>query len=178
MARNKRLQDRDEKCSEIIDAARHLFLQEGYDATSMSRLAKAASIAPNTIYWYFKDKDEVLVAVLNAELTARMQDYLLRSFDSAVDRLMWVVEQFEAAGKLVSVVHTRTSVSAEIDAWHQRFHQMTDSLTRLELQQLGISPEKIDSLMLIWTFSIEGMLVHPLSTVQKRQICQTLLSLS
>lgn len=178
MPRNKRLQDRDEKCSEIIDAARQLFLQEGYEATSMSRLAKAAGIAPNTIYWYFKDKDEVLVAVLNAELTTRMQDYLNRQFDSAVDRLLWVVEQFEAAGKLVSVVHTRTSISADIDVWHQRFHQMTDSLTRLELQQLGVPNDKIDSLMLIWTFSIEGMLVHPLSTAQKRQICQTLLVLS
>ena len=174
MPRNKRLQDRTEKCREIIDAARQLFLQDGYEATSMSRLAQAAGIAPNTIYWYFKDKDEVLVAVLNAELTLRMQDYLTRSFEHPVERLLWVVEQFEVTGKLVSVVHTRAAVSAEIEAWHQRFHQMTDALTRLEMQKLGIAPEKIESLMWIWTFSIEGMLVHPLSTAQKRAICQSL----
>jgi hypothetical protein len=51
---------------------------------------------------------------------------------------------------------------------------MTDALTRLEMQNLGIAPEKIESLMWIWTFSIEGMLVHPLSTAQKRAICQSL----
>lgn len=177
MPRNKRLQDRSEKCSEITEAARQLFLQDGYEATAMSRLAQAAGIAPNTIYWYFKDKDEVLVAVLNAELSLRMQDYLTRTFEHAVDRLLWVVEQFEATGKLISVVHTRAARSAEIETWHQRFHQMTDALTRLELQNLGIAAEKIESLMLIWVFSIEGMLVHPLSATQKRAICHSLLSL-
>lgn len=177
MPRNKRLQDRTEKCDEIIDAARLLFLQEGYEATSMSRLAQAAGIAPNTIYWYFKDKDEVLVAVLNAELSLRMQEYLTRTFEHAVDRLLWVVEQFEATGKLVSVVHTRITRSADIDAWHQRFHQMTDALTRLEMQKLGVAADRLDSLMLIWVFTIEGMLVHPLSSSQKRAICQSLLLL-
>ena len=61
MARNKRLQDREEKQKEIMSAARTLFLNEGYEATSMSRIANIAGVAPNTIYWYFKDKDELLV---------------------------------------------------------------------------------------------------------------------
>ncbi|WP_139101906.1 TetR family transcriptional regulator, partial [Acinetobacter baumannii] len=39
MARNKRVQDREEKQEEIIHAARDLFLNEGYDATSMNRIA-------------------------------------------------------------------------------------------------------------------------------------------
>lgn len=32
----------------------------------MSRLAKQAGVAANTVYWYFEDKDDVLLAVLNA----------------------------------------------------------------------------------------------------------------
>ena len=177
MPRNKRLQDRTEKCREIIDAARLLFLQDGYEATSMSRLAQAAGIAPNTIYWYFKDKDEVLVAVLNAELTLRMQDYLTRTFEHPVERLLWVVEQFEATGKLVSVVHARLALSPAIDAWHQRFHDLIDGLMDLELQQLGIPNEHQNALKHIWTFSIEGVLVHALSDAQKTAICEALLHL-
>jgi AcrR family transcriptional regulator len=177
MPRNKRLQDRNEKCNEIIDAARQLFLQQGYDATSMTRLAQAAGIAPNTIYWYFKDKDEVLVAVLNSELTIRMQAYFTHVFVNPIDRLLWVVDQFEVTGKLVSVVHARANSSPTIDTWHQRFHQMTEALSRLEMQNMDIPAEKIDSLMLIWTFSIEGMLVHSLSQQQKYDICQAMLSL-
>ena len=66
MARNKRPQAADEKRAEIVAAARRLFIDDGYDATSMSRLAKDAGVAPNTIYWYFGDKDDVLIAVLTA----------------------------------------------------------------------------------------------------------------
>jgi len=67
MARNKRVQDREQKQQEIINAAYLLFLAEGYDETSMSRIAVEAQVAPNTIYWYFKNKDELLVNILNAE---------------------------------------------------------------------------------------------------------------
>jgi len=76
MARTKREQDREAKREEIVAAARALFVGEGYEATSMSRLAAAAGVAPNTIYWYFPDKDEVLVAVLDAEFSARAAEYL------------------------------------------------------------------------------------------------------
>lgn len=47
MARNKRIiQNTDEKKAEIIAAARMLFLEIGYDATSMSKLAATAKITP------------------------------------------------------------------------------------------------------------------------------------
>ncbi|WP_375166439.1 TetR/AcrR family transcriptional regulator, partial [Rhizobium hidalgonense] len=53
------MQDREEKRNIIISAAHELFLTQGYEATAMSKLATKAGIAPNTIYWYFKDKDDV-----------------------------------------------------------------------------------------------------------------------
>ena len=49
--------------NEIIAAARTLFIETGYEDTSISRLAAAAGVAPNTIYWYFKDKDEARAKV-------------------------------------------------------------------------------------------------------------------
>jgi AcrR family transcriptional regulator len=177
MPRNKRLQDRDEKCKEIIDAAQTLFLQAGYDATAMSKLAQAVGIAPNTIYWYFKDKDDVLVAVLTAELSSRMTLYMQQSFDSTPARVLWFMQQLEQTGKLVSVVHARLSVSPAIYAWHQRFHDLIDGLMRLELQQLGVSAERMDALLYIWTFSMEGVLTHALSDAQKAAICDALLHL-
>jgi len=69
MARNKRIiQNTDEKKAEIIAAARMLFLEIGYDATSMSKLAATAKITPNKIYWYFKEKDEVLTKVISSKI--------------------------------------------------------------------------------------------------------------
>ena len=65
MARNKRDIDRKDKQDEIIVIARALFLVQGYEATSMAQVARDAGVAPNTLYWYFTDKDDLLIAVLN-----------------------------------------------------------------------------------------------------------------
>lgn len=47
----------------ILDAARELFVVEGYDAVSMRRIADKIEYSPTTIYLHFKDKDEILVCL-------------------------------------------------------------------------------------------------------------------
>jgi AcrR family transcriptional regulator len=176
MARIKREQDRDEKRDEIVAAARQLFVEEGYEATSISRLAGAAGVAANTIYWYFKDKDEVLVAVLDAELSARMGEYLGLRAISPPERLLWVVNQFEQVSRLVGTVHSRLTQSPAINAWHDRFHTVSEQLLRLELHNAGIEPQKVDALVKISVFTVEGLLAHPLPEEQKRAICAALVA--
>jgi AcrR family transcriptional regulator len=41
----------------------------------MGRLATAAGVAANTIYWYFADKDDVLVATLNDVMADAWKQY-------------------------------------------------------------------------------------------------------
>ena len=72
MPRNRRPQDREEKRAEIVVAARRLFVEEGYDAASMTRIARDAGVVSNTLYWYFQDKDSILIAVLDAVLADLM----------------------------------------------------------------------------------------------------------
>ncbi|HTP33832.1 MAG TPA: TetR/AcrR family transcriptional regulator [Candidatus Acidoferrales bacterium] len=45
---------------EILDAARDLFVREGYDNVSIRKIADKVEYAPGTIYLYFKDKAEIL----------------------------------------------------------------------------------------------------------------------
>jgi AcrR family transcriptional regulator len=45
---------------EILDAARTLFVKEGYENVSMRKIAEKVEYAPGTIYLYFKDKAEIL----------------------------------------------------------------------------------------------------------------------
>lgn len=175
MARTKRDQDRKAKRDEIIAAARTLFIDEGYEATSMSRLAAAAGVAPNTIYWYFRDKDEVLVAVLDAELSSRMAAYLRLPASDPAERLLWVVGQLERVSRLVGTVHSRLATSPTIDAWHERFHALSEEMLRVELRQAGVAPEAIEPRVKISVFTIEGLLAHPLPEEEKRAILAALL---
>ena len=45
---------------EILDAAREIFVAEGYDALSMRKVAERIEYSPTTIYLYFRDKSELL----------------------------------------------------------------------------------------------------------------------
>src|SRR5215204_1262423 len=44
---------------EILDAARELFVREGYDAVSMRKIAEKIEYSPTTIYLHFRDKSEL-----------------------------------------------------------------------------------------------------------------------
>lgn len=63
----------DAKRQEIIEAATELFLELGYQRTSMSLVSKRLGGSKGTLYNYFKSKEELLLAVLEEEV-ARLSD--------------------------------------------------------------------------------------------------------
>jgi AcrR family transcriptional regulator len=55
--------EREEMKDRIIDAAIQMFLNEGYEKTSIRNIAEKIEYSPATIYLYYKDKDELLYDV-------------------------------------------------------------------------------------------------------------------
>jgi AcrR family transcriptional regulator len=55
--------DKQEMRKNIIDAAMHMFTQEGYENASIRKIADKIEYSPATIYLYYKDKDELLYDV-------------------------------------------------------------------------------------------------------------------
>lgn len=47
----------------ILDAAKVLFLRDGYDATSIRKIAEKIEFSPTTIYLYYKDKADIMFAL-------------------------------------------------------------------------------------------------------------------
>ena len=61
--KEKRAKYRQEFRQEILDEARELFIDEGYENFSMRKLAEKIDYSPTTIYLYFKNKDDLLFAI-------------------------------------------------------------------------------------------------------------------
>jgi AcrR family transcriptional regulator len=61
----------------ILAAANRLFLRQGYTATSMRQIAELAGIGKATIYHHFSDKESVIMALLDQNMS-RMNDVLER----------------------------------------------------------------------------------------------------
>jgi len=48
----------------IINASKRLFSQKGYDATRVDDIAKTADVNKALIYYYFKNKEDILDSML------------------------------------------------------------------------------------------------------------------
>ncbi|GGR51234.1 AcrR family transcriptional regulator [Nocardioides luteus] len=174
MPANRRRQDREEKRAELLTEARRLFIEDGYEATSMAALAKAAGVAGNTIYWYFADKDDVLVAVLETVLSDALAEYQQVATAPLEEQLSWVVRQLQQMQRLVNTVHTRAAHSPAVDEWHTGFHRTAEGLFRATLEELGVDSTDIEAEIKIGVFTVEGLLTHSLDEEQQQAICRRL----
>src|SRR5215813_6475093 len=68
------------KCRQIIDGACEVFLERGFDAASMGEIARKAGVSKGTLYVYFKSKEELFEAVLEAQSKAQAEQIF--TFDS------------------------------------------------------------------------------------------------
>ena len=51
----------------ILDAARELFVAEGYEAVTMRKIAQAIEYSPTAIYLHFRDKEAVINAICDTD---------------------------------------------------------------------------------------------------------------
>jgi AcrR family transcriptional regulator len=174
MPRNRLPQDRAEKRTEIVTAATSLFTDRGYEQTPMSHIARAAGVTPNTIYWYFRDKDDVLIAVLDDVVGVAAREYSGLT-GTMTDRILWVVTQLEQYRRLVDTVHSRASSSESIDNWHNGFHSGYEALLSDELRREGVADSDLAATTKVLVFVVEAMLTHSITDEDKSSMVEVLL---
>ena len=61
----RRQREREHRLETILTAAGTLFADEGYHRTGMERIADEAEVSVGTVYFYFKNKEDLLVQLLD-----------------------------------------------------------------------------------------------------------------
>lgn len=92
------------KRERLVAAATQLLHQQGIEQTTLADIAKAADVPPGNVYYYFKAKDDVIAAVIEAH--AEQIKTILASIDtrhrSPQSRLKALVREFAAQSDLVA----------------------------------------------------------------------------
>src|SRR5690606_3462050 len=114
VAKNKRDIELQVKRDELDQVAARLFLEKGYEATSMARIAQALNVAPNTLYWYYRSKDELLVGVMNHLMSQSLQQLPAINGLPLDEQMAWALREFEQSRELVATVHARLEQSEVI----------------------------------------------------------------
>ena len=114
---------------QILDAARHLFLTKGYEATTIEDVLTAVGIAKGTLYHHFPGKEAILDAIV------------LRTVDAIVQRAQAAADGPQpATTRVLAVVGAARAPQEDIELAQQiratgnlRLHvlAMTETWTRL-----------------------------------------------
>lgn len=59
---------KDEKAAQILGAARRILARHGYAATTINRVAAEAGVSRGLLHYYFKNKEDLLATVIQANL--------------------------------------------------------------------------------------------------------------
>jgi AcrR family transcriptional regulator len=71
----RRQRERDEVREKILDAARDLFLECGYDGVSMRKVAERIEYSPTTIYLHFADKEALFQELCAADFSKLAEEF-------------------------------------------------------------------------------------------------------
>ncbi len=73
---------RNDRRKAIMDAAFHVFAEEGYHSASVSKIARKAGVSKGLMYNYFESKEELLVKLMEEAIQERMKAYPLTESDT------------------------------------------------------------------------------------------------
>ncbi len=87
----------------ILDASRDLFARFGYKKTTMEDIAMALRKGKSSLYYYFKNKEEIFQAVIELEselLYSKLQDVVKDEWNAADKLRNYVTVRMETIGQL------------------------------------------------------------------------------
>jgi AcrR family transcriptional regulator len=100
----------EERRRQIMKAALACFVRKGYHKTTMDDIVAECGLSKGTLYWYFKNKDDLFVSLIKSYFFDVRQgtDAVLEQYPTASGKLRGLaqafVEFFQAGGEYFSVL--------------------------------------------------------------------------
>ncbi len=119
--------DESAKRRQILDGARKVFMDLGFDGASMGEIARAAGVSKGTLYVYFADKCALFEAIIEQEVT--QQRHVVFNFDPASDASTTLSEFGEAYIAMVcrpgggSAIRTVMAIAERMPDVGQRYYE-------------------------------------------------------
>ncbi|WP_343672894.1 TetR/AcrR family transcriptional regulator [Chitinophaga sp.] len=152
---------------QILQAAQQLFQKHGYQKVTMDDVAKAIGKGRSSLYYYYKNKDEVFDAVMGAEI-----DEIVAEIARMVDKENTVAGKLRAFGITKTKIGRKRKVffdvletgmnADELSHYTQRKKIIQKKIRRDELTLLnrvleGVQSEDKADIIFVFTSSLRGI---------------------
>ena len=99
----RRQEEKEQRRQDIVDAAEVVFAKKGVEKATMGDVAKEARLSRGLIYFYFKDKDALYLAIM-IRATRTLYEAFLKAIAGRANGL----DKIRAMGKAYVTFHYRT----------------------------------------------------------------------
>lgn len=113
----KVIKNGEERKHEILDIAKELFIEKGYENTSIVNILEKVGIAKGTLYYYFTSKEEILDAIIDRiseKIFYKAQEISKDPSLSVQEKILGVVMSLniedDKEKKIVNNIHNRQNL--------------------------------------------------------------------
>ncbi|MBU3950883.1 MAG: TetR/AcrR family transcriptional regulator [Proteobacteria bacterium] len=153
MSEDRKAWEKEQRGNRIIDMAQAIFFKNGYEFTTIIEIAKASGYNKRSIYLYFKDKEEIFLAVVLRGLTQLHKALAEASRDESLQGLGRAFFEFSLEHpdylRLIMVYEANTCVynpgtlkDMEPGSYKSLCQQKTDAIADLITRLLAQGIEK------------------------------------
>ncbi len=154
-----RAKQKADKNRRILEAAGALFRELGYDAARIEDIAARAEVSPGTVYNYYQNKGEMLVATVAMEVTEVLEDGeaivanppadIARALSTLIDSyydhsLMYLSKAMWRAAMAISIRQPETPLSRQYTELDGRLAAQVVRLVET-LQARGVARADVDA---------------------------------
>ncbi len=125
---------------EILTAAWKCFAEKGYQGTTMRDIAKKLDLSTGIIYSYFKNKDEILDALMEWNLKSNNQIFDLMSGKNTINEAL--LELFNICFENCTLEELKESSKANIYMWAEaikkkKFKEKINSQNKQQIKKIA-----------------------------------------
>lgn len=115
------------KQRQIIDGARIVFLDQGFDGASMCEIARSAGVSKATLYVYFKSKENLFETIFEEERRAQVEsifsiDHTDDNVEKVLTKLGIEFVQYLSKPERTSPIRTVMSIAVRMPDLGRRFY--------------------------------------------------------
>ena len=136
----------------IINAAEHLFLNQGVSQTTLAQIAKYAGVTRGAIYFHFTDKTEIFRAIIQkirfpqeSLIEEAQKDDSINPLDILQKSAINAFKQFsqdEQQQRVVTIITQRCEYVGAFSEMVERLRQAQDSMLDLFIRLLHVAKDR------------------------------------
>ena len=133
----------------LVEAAARLMVEEGYAAISARKVAEKAGLKVQLVYYYFKDMDDLILAVVKRNSSKRVKKFVRTLAGPDPLRAVWIMNRDSTSAisttELLALANHRDSIRTEIVKTAKEFrHLQIEAVERLLIER-GVDVKKVSA---------------------------------